>query len=346
MKIIYLGTLFILTLPLSLLALIDLEDMAQDLVMSVQQIIIPEYPHAFNPSIVRWKNSLLLSFRVIPDPAHSFSSWIGLVWLDENFKPRGKPYKLFMRSDESLAPPRLEDGRLITVGDHLYLVYSDNPEQYISKGGFRMYVAELHFDGKKFRVKNNERLSSFEGNKKNQREKNWVPFDYEGSLLLAYSLTPHRIFYPLLDGSEHCESCAFSKSLITWSWGALRGGTPALLDDGHYLAFFHSSKRMVTAHSAGKEANHYFIGAYTFSCTFPFTITRMSKQPIIGKRFYEGKEYAPYWGPVRVVFPCGFIMDNKYIWITYGRQDHEMWIAQLDKKKLYASLAPVPTMAS
>ena len=83
---------------------------------------------------------------------------------------------------------------------------------------------------------------------------------------------------------------------------------------------------------------HYFRGAYTFSRHPPFEGTAVSPQPIVGKGFYHGPIYERYWGSVRVVFPCGFIYDENYLWVSYGRQDHELWIAKLDKKKLLESL--------
>ena len=68
---------------------INLENRAQDFVLDVKQIVLPDYPHAFNPSIVEWRGALLMSFRVIPDPKHSFNSWLGLTWLNEDFEPVG-----------------------------------------------------------------------------------------------------------------------------------------------------------------------------------------------------------------------------------------------------------------
>ena len=38
--------------------------------------------------------------------------------------------------------------------------------------------------------------------------------------------------------------------------------------------------------------------------------------------------------------PCGFIANSDYIWVTLGRQDHEIWIIKLDKFKLMQSLVP------
>lgn len=335
------NTYFIFLVIHSISAIIDLEEQAQDFIITTKRIVLPDYPYAFNPSIIRWHDKLLLSFRVIPDPKHSFNSWLGLVWLDEHLDPIGEPQQLQLRSPQSTIPSRAEDGRLVMIGQTLYFVYSDNEDPAITRGGFRMYIAQLEYDGQNFMPIHIERLTYFEDNNEKRREKNWVPFDYNGTMLLAYSLAPHKILCPLLDGTQHCKTLISSESPIDWQWGDLRGGTPGLIDGNHYLAFFHSSKKMATIHSQGKEMPHYFMGAYTFARDFPFTITSISPEPIIGKQFYHGDHYKPWWGSVRVVFPCGFVFYGDYIWLAYGREDHELWIAQLDKKKLYESLIPV-----
>jgi predicted GH43/DUF377 family glycosyl hydrolase len=319
----------------------DLEETAQDFVLETRKIEIPGYPFAFNPSIIRWQGRLIMSFRVIDDPKASFNSWIGLIFLDENFNPVGQPQRLNMRPPESIVPCRAEDARLLTVGDDLWIVYSDNAEPKISRGGFRVYIAKVRLIGDCFSLEDIECLSQFEGESQCLREKNWVPFDYQNNLLLAYSLVPHRVFLPIMNTNE-CLTVSQSWSAIDWKWGDLRGGTPALLDDsGEYIAFFHSSKDMATVHSGGKIVSHYLIGAYTFSRHPPFNITRISSEPIVGKGFYQGAVYRPYWKPVQVVFPCGMILEENHIWIAYGRQDHEIYIVRIDKKGLFNHLVPV-----
>lgn len=42
---------------------VDLEKMAQDYVLEVKQLYIPDYPTACNASIVRWQDKLILSFN-------------------------------------------------------------------------------------------------------------------------------------------------------------------------------------------------------------------------------------------------------------------------------------------
>jgi len=319
---------------------LDLEEQTDEFVLETKRIEIPGYAYAFNPSIVKWRGHIILCFRDIPDPKQSFTSNLGLIWLNENFSPVSEPQILDLREEIPYIPCRAEDGRLVIFQDRLFLVYSDNREEAISKGGFRLYIAELEFNGSTFSATHIECLSQYEGESRNIREKNWVPFVYENSLLLAYSLNPHKIFYPIL-GTGACETVACTNQSLDWNWGELRGGTPGLLENGEYLALFHSSIPMLSAHSNGREILHYFMGAYTFSATPPFHLTKISPHPIVGKNFYRGPTYRPYWKSVRVVFPGSYIIDGPHLWVAYGRQDHEVWVAKFDKQKLLDSLVSI-----
>lgn len=325
-------------------AFLDLETgKVQDFVLDTKKITLDEYPQALNPSIVRWKDKFLMSFRVIPSHALKYTSYIGLVFLDSNFEPISKPQILQLRDLDSSVPSRAEDARLIVVGNkNLYMIYDDNPYPIITRGGFRMYVAKLKWNGSEFTIRKKVCLSEFEGENSTIREKSWVPFDYKGKLFLAYSLTPHVIFQPNL-ATGTCTTIHKTMSTINWDFGMLRGGTPGYLLGNEYLSFFHSSQDMITVHSQEKKALHYFMGAYTYSSTPPFTITRASTEPIIGKGFYSGMSYKHYWKPVKVVFPCGYVFDEKYIWVLYGRDDYENWVVKLDRVGLLKSLIPVST---
>lgn len=321
----------------------DLESNIPNYVVETMRIDIPGYPTAFNPSIIRWKGSLLMSFRVIPDPKASFNSKIGLIWLDDDFIPLSDPQILETQTPGSSIPSRSEDARLIEVQGRLYMVYSDNKDLKISKAGFRLYIAEIRFDGKVFSLHDVVCLSRYEGESPLIREKNWVPFVLNNELYLAYSLCPHKIFRPLLDRGE-CETVAVSRALLDWQWGELRGGTQALpLNESEYLSFFHSWVDIPTIHSDGKAISHYFMGGYTFSREAPFEIKRISQEPIVAKGFYSGKVYKPYWKQVRAIFPCGFLMNENYIWIAYGRADYECWIIKLDKNLFLDNLKAIST---
>jgi predicted GH43/DUF377 family glycosyl hydrolase len=336
----YLIFLFLLTLNPYCTALIDLEEKTQDFILDVKQIHVSRYPHIFNASIVQLPEGLLMSFRHIPNPLLCNNSEIGLVWLDQDFNAISKPQLLDIRNGPTAL--RAEDARLISIGNTLYMIYTDYLDRKETRFKRKVFIAEVDYKGPVFALKNQECLEVFEKCPKNKLEKNWVPFDYNGSLTLAYSLLPHRILTPL-PGTSICQTIASSEGSINWPWGELRGGTPALKVGDQYLSFFHTVKTTATLQSNGKNIRHYFMGAYTFSLDPPFHITQISPEPIIGKGFYTGRSYIPYWGPLQVIFPCGFIYNDSYIWVTYGRQDHENWVVKLDRKKLFESLVPVPT---
>ncbi|HEY4831050.1 MAG TPA: hypothetical protein VIH61_00600, partial [Waddliaceae bacterium] len=168
---------------------------------------------------------------------------------------------------------------------------------------------------------------------------NWIPFVNNNTLFFAYSLVPHRILQPFL-GTQRCEEVSSSTISNAWNWGNPKPGTSAFLDGDHYLAVFHSVKVMATTHSEGKSIQHYFMGAYTFENHPPFAITAISQNPIIGKNFYHGQEYNMI-KPCRVVFPCGIVIDDQFVWVAFGRQDHEVCIVKLEKRGLYESLVPI-----
>jgi hypothetical protein len=61
----------------------------------------------------------------------------------------------------------------------------------------------------------------------------------------------------------------------------LKGGTPAILVDGHYLSFFHTESSHTTA------INTYYMGAITFCPQFPYEIHSISECAIMGDDWYE-----------------------------------------------------------
>jgi len=318
----------------------DLTHLKQDFVLETKRIKLPEFPDAFNPSIVRWQGNLLMSFRTYDPETHS-TDLIGFVWLDDNFNPISTP-TLLVREDELTAEiSEAKDPRLLVVGHDLLMIYSnlypfDTP---IS----RMMVGKVEIlDDGSFKISSPSSLIQYDGEIPQRKEKNWVPFAYHNMLVLAYSIQPHRLLIPL-PGSDRCISLASSIGTIKWEWGNLMGGTPAIRVDDFYLSFFHTNKAMASVQSHGQVMNHYFMGAYTFEGQYPFAVTGISHHPIVAKTFYEGPMYTT-WKPLRVIFPSGLIVEGNDIWVSYGRQDHEMWVVKFDKAKLLASLKPVTTL--
>lgn len=318
--------------------LMDLEAKAQSFLLETKQIIIPDYPDAFNPSIIRWENGFLLSFRY-RKPISLLTNPIMLVFLDENFEPISKPQELLIPFFNPFWVSKQQDARLIQIDEKLFVVYSNLKQGEIPREIRRVYITEVFFDGITFTAGTPEPLLHFEKETEMRWEKNWTPFEYRGEMFLIYSILPHQIFRPLF-GLQACETLFSTEGDIQWEWGTPRGGTPALKVGEEYLSFFHSSKVMPTIHSNGKSISHYVMGAYTFSSSPPFQVTKMTAEPLIAKGFYSGPTYKT-WKPLRVVFPCGFVFDEDYIWVVYGKQDFESWVVKIDRRQLLHSLVPI-----
>ncbi len=189
---------------------------------------------------------------------------------------------------------------------------------------------------------------NFNNERPREDQKNWSPFAVNGSqLLFVAGMDPHRIV-----GVTHTDtpSKVFGKTVALtqpfaverlWKYGELRGGTPALLLGDRYLSFFHSSNDPPNTFDVLKT---YAMGAYTFCAQSPHRILSMSWLPFVHESMYSGSWPnlpASYYHIDYIVFPMSFALDPEdpnALFLSYGRQDNEGWVAKLDLAKLLASL--------
>ncbi len=307
-----------------------------EIVSSVKKISFVKYPGAHNPSIVKTEHGLLLSFRYIPDiEFEPHISYIGVVFLDENLNPVSEPELLATRPRNSKTPSQSEDARLFTYRDRIFLIYNDNVDTAPAWQRRDMFMAELFFENGHFVLSAPLKLVHEAKYHSQPVQKNWVPFEWGSKLLIAYSVSPHEILYPnLVNGS--CHQVYETWTPIPWNLGKVRLSTPPLLVDGEYLAFFHSGHILASAASNGHNMWHYFMGAYTFSADPPFKVTKTTPLPIVHKGFYTKSSAGK-----RVIYPGGFVVAGSMIYVAYGKDDNEIWIATIDKTVLKKALVPV-----
>jgi predicted GH43/DUF377 family glycosyl hydrolase len=308
------------------------------IVIATQMLSFENYPGAYNPSLFKVEQGYLLTFRYCPDPSHQgWLSYIGIVVLDESLRPITEPELLNTRIKNSKTPSQTEDARIFSYRGKLYLIYNDNVDEIFFGDGMRrdLFLSQLYFSEGRYRLSPPIKLFFEEKYKSVLQQKNWVPFEHQGNLYLSYSLHPHHVIQASLKNGE-CFSAYKTNPPIDWIYGTLRGSTPALLVDGEYLAFFHSALRMKSPASHNWKLWHYFTGAYTFSAQPPFEITQMTPQPILGENFYT-----PSYREKRVVFPGGIVDAGSVLYMAYGKDDCEIWIATLDKQELKKALVPL-----
>jgi len=258
------------------------------------------------------------------------------------FLPISEPELLDTACGENGVPPQAEDARIFTCDGKIYVIYNDNIHVENPPRNQRrdMYVAQLTYENNKFTLATPVELHHAVKYETETWQKNWVPFEWHKTFLLGYSLAPHEILFPKTNLGV-CKTIFKTPSIVNWKKGELRGGTPATLVDGEYLAFFHSAIVTKSEASQGVSMHHYYMGAYTFNAEPPFQITKITTSPIIADGFYTQSSYNK-----RVVFPGGYIVEDPYIYVVYGKDDNEIWIVQIDKAQLKNELKTVPQSRS
>ncbi len=319
---------------------IDLEALycPKNIITSLKKIEFKEFPNAYNPSLLPIESGFLLVFRYNPDPENqSWLSYIGVAELNLSLEPTSQPILLNTRRKNSRTFSQAEDARLFTYRNRLFLIYNDNLTVHAPYYQDRrdIFIAELSKINGTYELSVPLKLYYEPEYTYCLWQKNWTPFEYQGQLLLSYSLNPHLIIYPnLITGA--CYPYYETSGTIDWPFGILRGSSSAVLVDGEYWSFFHSSIWTGSKVSPGQEIWHYFMGAYAFASTPPFKITRITQKPIIAEEFYTLTHREK-----RVIFPGGFAVLGESIYVAYGKDDCEMWIATLDKQELKKAMISI-----
>lgn len=312
------------------------------IITATKRIYFEKYADAYNPSILKVDGGFLMSFRYSPERyTKGWESFIYVVKLNENLDPISEPQVLDCRFGNPI-PSQSEDARLFSYRNKIYLIYNDNEEEVWYNYDQRrdMYMAELKQDGDSYCLERPIKLKHGKNYPGVKAEKNWVPFEWNDQLFITYTINPHEVLLPDL-ATGICHPIFETSSYMNWIYGPLRGSAPPQLVDGEYLSFFHSSCYCKSPASKGEMVWHYFIGAYTFAANPPFELTRMTPFPLVTKGFYT---YLIYWK--RVIFPGGFAVSGNNIYLAYGKDDWEIWIATIDKKELFREMQKLHTVDS
>ncbi len=325
------------------------------LVKKVTRINIEGIRSPYNPGLVENEEGFFLVFRHdakdrkkflgIKTPFRQkiylgnlkmpFRTFISSVQLDSNFKAVSSPVRLDTGSDFS------EDPRLFKIEDQTYITYNDIEDNDIESRTIR--IAKVNTETLKLQDQVNLELNL------RRIEKNWVPFVYEEEgikkLHFGYYFNPHVILKmedPTKNELVHLtKPNHIAVQNMPWhkSWGIVRGGTPPILVDGQYLAFFHSFFK-----ESGKI--WYVMGAYTFEPTPPFRITACSPEPILFKGIYNTKTKNTAFSRKPSIFPSGLVLgkeDGKdVVHVACGENDCSIKVVTFDKQALLKSLTPVP----
>ena len=75
----------------------------------------------------------------------------------------------------------------------------------------------------------------------------------------------------------------------------------------------------------------------------PFAITYITKEPIMTNLFVNESLGWSYRTIDYIQFPMGVVMDTDHIFVSYGRNDRDGWVVQLNRTAFLTDLKPVRT---
>lgn len=190
----------------------------------------------------------------------------------------------------------------------------------------RQSLTELSDDWESFDVISEP---DFGGNAANpeaasRHEKNWTWFRHEGRWLCVYAPAPHLVFS--IDEKNKFERVWKGRTKLDWNYGEIRGGsTPVRINEYEYLSFFHSSLPW------RGHRRRYYMGAYTFEATPPFSPRRMTTEPLLSG---SDCDFRSFEGPL-VVFPNGSVRedDGRHL-VTFGVNDENCGWVKIPERDL------------
>ena len=161
--------------------------LVSDAIDETNEIVIPGFPHAYNPSLIAVKDGYLLSFRVksfnfptyLKKLGNVRTSYIGLVKLNREWEICGEPYLLDLRSYSSNhVSSSAQDARLFQFNDKILLFFNDYGATR-HRSSYALYMTQLIEKDGKFQAKP-AKLLNYE--KRISIEKNWSPFSVDQKL--------------------------------------------------------------------------------------------------------------------------------------------------------------------
>eukprot|EP01031_Cornospumella_fuschlensis_P028946 gene28946-34935_t len=301
----------------------------------------------FNPSIARWKGKFIMAYRNETNVAFC---WLRHVEDKANFKfePIYEDNFLSLRDSTGSHPWNK------TIGLDLY---REDPRLLVRRKGHTMSLTfvrlrapwdtahiayiDIHVPPEDHKMQ----FSSTTWLRENGKQKNWMPLEYRDEQYWIVSVNPLQVAKlastslgeNVLDGK--LDYVVYSSQEVPLPWRSdyglpIRGGTPAVLIKGVYLAFFHT----LSSFNVQFGTQTYFMGAITFCNDLSFRVHSMSPHPILFDALYQGP-----WHNVHrdyVVFPGGLAVDDeeKYLYMSFGYQDGRGYVGKFDVQELLDSL--------
>lgn len=230
------------------------------------------------------------------------------------------------------------DPRYVRLGDQLYVLWNDGANRPAN----HQFLAPMTSDGLHLAGPARELTTP------NRRtvEKNWAPFEVDGSVFITYKSRPHVVLSLDMDDSavqlvaEPAHQTGFA-STYEVMFGILRGGAQPVRDGNSFLVLGHSSFE-------GVHGRTYRAAFMRFEAKAPFRVTEMSTLPFdlpneLGTEF-AFERLNEVVGDV--IYPCGLVPDGDEWVVSYGINDERCAVTRIRRADVEASMGPVQTSFS
>lgn len=268
----------------------------------------------YNPSITRFGNKILMFYRF---HSGNWKTTISGCFLNSAMRPDGD---FVLQFEESLSNYSHEDLRAFWFNGKLYGIYGVAAQM---TDGWKCYQAygEIMNDGEQWRIGHIQ--IKYPGNDFTGMTKNWCPFVHNGKIHLIYGIScANQVVLELDYDRVHR---VHHSPAPRWEHGEIRGGVIVPRGDT-LLRFFHS--RAVYS----KTDFSYFVGCSILESKPPFKALNICKAPILSgdDEFVAG---CGHWKQ-RVCFPLGAIQKDDKILLSYGFNDCQCRVAELQEADL------------
>lgn len=311
------------------------------------------YVNMFNPSISRWKGRYIMAYRnntdisfcwlrFIEDKTHPDTFQFEPIYGDNFLSLRGPegnhPWNATLSGDAFREDPRLLVRR---KGHTMSLTFIRLRAAWDIA---QIALVDIHVPAEEHKMQ----FSATTWLRRDGKQKNWMPLEYRDEQYWIVSVNPlyvaklaaTTVGELTLDGKLDYIVQNDQEVALPWKpeFGLpIRGGTPAILVKGLYLAFFHT----LSSFNIQFGMQTYFMGAITFCNDASFRVHSMSPYPILQDNLYQGA-----WHNVHrdyVVFPAGLAVDDleQYVYMSFGYQDGRGFVSKFDVQELLGSLEVV-----
>lgn len=266
------------------------------------------FPGGYNPSLIRYDNRWLMSYRWHPD--HTARSALAIAELDETFN--------VVRNEQlHCTTPNVEDARFFLHNGLLWASYIESkwPDQLKSI----VKYGRVTNDGGLWKIEQPLQVK-YGRNDGEHTEKNWAFWERQGKLMCLYQCSPEQIVLEIEGENVIAEHKSDSPR---WKFGPIKSGVAPMPHEGEYVRFFHSRLNNEPAPYSWR----YYLGVSRMTSEPPFATTEVNQEPLArGSEIDDLNDTERSGCPHRkpnVIFPAGCVIYNERAIISCGINDAE-----------------------